>query len=164
MTNIKNALWAGIFFGIIFGTLQGLMHGINAAIIGGPVSGLLFGAIMHWFMHSKVFERHTQIETANGESIIQEGGANHLRNGKAVGGKLYLLTNQLLFKSHDFNLQNHELVMDIDQINNITFYNSFGLVPNGLAVWLKDGGKEKFVVSGRQQWKMEIEKRRAAKA
>ena len=46
----------------------------------------------------------------------------------------------------------------IDQINDVTFYNNLGIIPNGLAISLKDGRQEKFVVSGRQHWKTEIEK------
>jgi len=68
------------------------------------------------------------------------------------------LTDKLQFKSHSFNLQNHELVIYIDQIKVIAFYNNLGIVPNGLAISLKDGRQEKFVVSGRQLWKAEIEK------
>ncbi|MDD4991514.1 MAG: hypothetical protein PHR83_04695 [Paludibacter sp.] len=161
MTKIRNSIWAGIFFGVFFGTVQGFTHGINAAIITGPLSGLLFGTLIHLFVNSKVVKRQTQIETQDGESIIHSGGANHLKNSESVGGKLYLLTDKLQFKSHSFNIQNHELVIYIDQIKDITLYNNLGIVPNGLAISLKDGRQEKFVVNGRQLWKTEIEKLRA---
>jgi hypothetical protein len=161
MTKIKNSILAGIFFGVSFGTFQGFMHGINAAIISGPISGLLFGIFIHLFVNSKAVKRQTQIETKDGESIIHSGGANHFKNSEGVGGKLYLMNDKLQFKSHSFNLQNHELAIYIDQIKDITFYNNLGIVPNGLAISLKDGRQEKFVVSGRQLWKTEIEKLRA---
>lgn len=161
MTKIKNSIGAGILFGIFFGIMQGIMHGTNAAIISAPISGLFFGIFIHLFVNSKAVKRQTQIETKDGESVIHSGGANHLKNSEGVGGKLYLLTDKLQFKSHSFNLQNHELVIYIDQIKDITFYNNLGIVPNGLAISLKDGRKEKFVVSGRQLWKTEIEKLRA---
>ncbi len=161
MTKIKSSILAGIAFGLLFGTFQAFMYGINTAIISGPISGLLFGIFIHLFVNSKVVKRQTQIETKDGESIIHSGGANHLKNSEGVGGKLYLLTDKLQFKSHSFNLQNHELMINIDQIKDITFYNNLGIVPNGLAISLKDGRQEKFVVSGRQVWKTEIEKLRA---
>jgi hypothetical protein len=161
MTKIKNSILAGIVFGLLFGTFQGFTHGINAAIITGPISGLLFGIFIHLFVNSKAVKRQTQIETKDGESVIHSGGANHLKNSEGVGGKLYLLTDKLQFKSHSFNLQNHELAISIDQIKDITFYNNLGIVPNGLAISLKDGRQEKFVVSGRQLWKTKIEKLRA---
>jgi len=163
MIKIKTSILAGIAFGLLLGTFLGFMHGINAAIITGPISGLLFGIFIHLFGNSKTVKRQTQIETKDGESIIHSGGANHLKNSEGVGGKLYLLSDKLQFKSHSFNLQNHELVIYIDQIKDITFYNNLGIVPNGLAVSLKDGRQEKFVVSGRQLWKTEIEKLRAIK-
>lgn len=159
MTKIKNSILAGIAFGFIFGIFQAFMYGINSAIISGPISGLLFGIFVHLFINSKAFKRQTQIET-DGESIIHSGGANHLKNSEGVGGELYLLTDKLQFKSHSFNLQNHELMIYIDQIKDITFYNNLGIVPNGLAISLKDGRQEKFVVSGRKHWKTEIEKLR----
>ena len=152
---------AGLFFGLFFGTCQAFSHGINSAIISAPISGLLFGLYIHLFGNSKAVKRQTQIETKDGESIIHSGGANHLKNREAVGGKLYLLTDKLQFKSHRLNLQNHELTIHIDQIKDVTFYNNLGIIPNGLAISLKDGRQEKFVVSGRQHWKTEIEKLRA---
>lgn len=163
MTKIKNSILAGIAFGVLFGTFQAFMYGINAAIISGPISGLLFGILMHLFVNSKVVKHQTQIDTKDGESIIHSGGANHLKNSEAVGGKLYLQADKLQFKSHSFNVQNHELTIYIDQIKDLTFYNNLGIIPNGLAISLKDGRREKFVVSGRQLWKTEIEKLRAIK-
>ena len=113
---------------------------------------------MHLFVNSKAIKRQTQIETKVDESIIHSGEANHFKNSEGVGGKLYLLTDKLQFKSHSFNLQNHELTIQIDQIKEITYSNTLGIVPNGLAISLKDGRQEKFVVNGRQLWKTEIEK------
>ena len=158
MTKIKNSILAGLIFGLLFGTFQAFSHGINSAIISTPISGLLFGLFIHLFVNSKAVKRQTQIETEDGERIILSVGANHLKNSEGVGGKLYLLTDKLQFKSHGFNLQNHELMIYIDQIKDITFYNNLGIVPNGLAFSLKDGRQEKFVVNGRQLWKTEIEK------
>jgi len=161
MTKIKSSILVGIVFGLLFGTFQAFMYGINTAIILGPTTGLLFGIFMHLFVNSKAVKRQTQIEITDGESIIHSGGANHLKNNEGVGGKLYLLTDKLQFKSHRFNLQNHELVIYIDQIKDIAFYNNLGIVPNGLAISLTDGRQEKFVVSGRQLWKVEIERLKA---
>ena len=156
MTKIKNSILAGLIFGLLFGTFQVFSNGINYGVISGLISGLLFGMFIHLF--PKAVKRQTQIETKDGESIIHSGSANHLKNREAVGGKLYLLTDKLQFKSHRFNFQNHELTIHIDQIKDVTFYKTLGLVQNGLAISLKDGRKEKFAVSGRQQWKTEIEK------
>jgi len=158
MIKIKNSMLAGLFFGLFFGTCQAFSHGINSAIISAPISGLLFGLYIHLFGNSKAVKRQTQIETKDGESIIHSGGANHLKNREAVGGKLYLLTDKLQFKSHRLNLQNHEFTIHIDQIKEVTFYNNLGIIPNGLAISLEDGRQEKFVVSDRQLWKTEIEK------
>ncbi len=42
----------------------------------------------------------------------------------------------------------------------IRFFNSLGIVPNGLELKLMNGQTEKFVVNGRKQWREEIERQR----
>lgn len=158
MKKYKNSILAGTLFGLIFGTFQAFSNGINYAIISGPISGLLFGIAIYLFVNSKIFKRQTQIETNDDENIIHSGGANHFINGEAVGGRLFLLTDKLKFKSHNFNLQNHEISIYIREILDITYYNTLGIIPNGIKILQKDGKHEKFVVSERRQWKSEIEK------
>jgi hypothetical protein len=98
------------------------------------------------------------IENLDDKSIIHSGRANHFIKGEAVGGKLYLQTDKLQFQSHRFNIQNHGLMIEIEQIKEVSFYNTLGFVPNGLAITTLGGQKEKFVVSDRRLWKEEIEK------
>jgi hypothetical protein len=131
------------------------------ALIAGPISGLAFGTILYFFMTSKSVKKQTQIENIDGQTIIRSGGANHFINGEAVGGKLYLLTDKLQFQSHNFNIQNHGQIIDIEQIKEVSFYNTLGLIPNGLAVTTNGGQIEKFVVNGRRLWKEEIVKLKA---
>lgn len=159
MKNIKNSIFAGLLFGLLFGLSQAISYDINRALIVGPISGLLFGIAIYSFVNSKTVKKQTEIGDVDDKLIIRSGGANHFINGEAVGGKLYLLSDKLQFQSHDFNLQNHGLIIDIGQIKEVSFCNTFGVVPNGLKITTLDGGKEKFVVDGRKRWKEEIEKR-----
>jgi len=163
MTEKRNPIIAGITFGILFGIFLAVRFEIQYALIAGPISGLVFGLAIYFFVTSKTVKKQTQIEDIDGEPIIRSGGANHFKNVEAVGGKLYLFKDKLQFKSHNFNVQNHEQVIDLNQIKDVNFYNTLGIIPNGLAIKKKDGQIEKFVVSGRRIWKEEIEKLKAGR-
>ena len=158
MTEIRNSILSGLAFGLLFGLFFAFRYDITYALIAGPISGLVFGTVVYFFVTSKTVKRQTQIENLDNKPIVHSGGANHFINGEAVGGKLYLLIDKLQFQSHGFNIQNHGLTIEIEQIKEVSFYNTLGLVPNGLAIITLSGQKEKFVVSGRRLWKEKIEK------
>jgi hypothetical protein len=155
---IRNSILAGIAFGLLFGLFLAVPFEIKYALIAGPISGLAFGLAMYFFVTSKTVMQQTQIKNIDGEPIIHSGGANHFKNVEAVGGKLYLLKDKLQFQSHNFNIQNHGLIIDLNQIKEVSFYNTLGLIPNGLLIKKNNGQIEKFVVNGRRIWKEEIEK------
>jgi hypothetical protein len=158
MTEIRNSILSGLAFGLLFGLFLAVRFNIHYALIAGPISGLVFGITLYFFMTSKKVKKQTQIDNPDNKPIIHSSDANHFVNGEAVGGKLYLLTDKLQFQSHGFNIQNHGQIIDLEQIREVRFYNTFGLIPNGLVVTTLDGRTEKFVVSGRRYWKEEIEK------
>lgn len=158
MTEIRNSILAGIAFGILFGLFLAVRFDTSYALIAGPISGIAFGTALYFFVTSKTFKKQTQIENVDGKPIIRSGRANHFINGEAVGGKLYLLTDKLQFQSHSFNIQNHGQIIELQEIKEVSFYNTLGLIPNGLSITTLDGQTEKFVVNGRQLWKEKIEK------
>lgn len=158
MTEKRNSILAGIAFGLLFGLFLAFRFDTNYALIAGSISGLAFGAITYFFVTSKTVKKQTQIENLDGKPIVHSGGANHFINGEAVGGKLYLLIDKLQFQSHKFNVQNHGESIDLSQVKEVSFYNTLGLIPNGLTIKTYDGQIEKFVVNGRRIWKEEIEK------
>lgn len=98
-----------------------------------------------------------QIDKYDSQPIIHAGRANHFRNGEAVGGKLYLLTDKLHFKSHKFNFQNHEYVMKLREIKEVGYFNTLGIISNGLYITTNEK-TEKFIVENRQLWFEEIER------
>jgi hypothetical protein len=161
MTEIKNAILAGLAFSILFGFVLAFQYNARFAFIAGPISGLAFGLIIYFFITSKTVKQQTQIENLDGQVIIHSGGANHFKNGEAAGGKLYLLSNRLHFKSHQFNIQNHECIIELQQIKAVNIYNTLGLIPNGLSIITLNEHKEKFVVNNRKFWKAEIERVRS---
>lgn len=73
-----------------------------------------------------------------------------------MGGKLYLLTDRVQFKSHNFNIQNHSQTILLNDIKEIGFCYTLGIVPNGLFI-TTNSGIEKYVVNNRKIWKDKIE-------
>jgi hypothetical protein len=158
MREIKKSILAGLSFGVLFGLFFAIRFSFEQAIYVGPISGLFFGIAIYYFATSRKVKLQTQIENENMDKIIHSGAANHFINGEAVGGRLYLLTDRIQFKSHNFNISNHELKIDLEQIQQMNFFNTLGLIPNGFEIQTLNGRIEKFVVDGRKQWREEIEK------
>lgn len=158
MTEIRNSILAGIAFAVLFGLFLAFEFDPQYALIAGPICGIAFGTILYFFVTSKTVKKQTQIENHDGKPVIHSDAANHFVNGEAVGGKLYLLTDKLQFQSHGFNIQNHGQIINIEQIKEVRFYNTLGLIPNGLVITTRDGQTEKYVVNNRRLWKEEIEK------
>ena len=153
----KSSILSGIAFGIITGIFIAILADIRFGLIAAPINGLAFGALIYLFLTSKIVNQQTKLDAKVGEQVIYSGGANHFRNIEAVGGKLYLLPDKLEFKSHNFNIQNHSLIIDLNNIKGMRFYNILWIIPTGLEIIMTDGHKEKFVVNSRKKWRKEIE-------
>ena len=92
------------------------------------------------------------LELGNSENLVKQGSANHWQGWEAVGGRLFLTDQRLVFKSHRFNLQKHQTSIGLEEIAFIKPSNIFLVVPNGMSVFLKNGNKEEFVVWNRKDW------------
>jgi hypothetical protein len=162
----KNRLRAGFSFGIgmtIFFLIQNLLLRDNQttnqvvlsiviAIAAGAISGVLFAWLIGLFANSKFVKRTTKIETAADENILFETPANHFKGMEGVGGKLYLTNKRLVFKSHNLNIQNHQLSVLLNDLKKINRYKTLGLVNNGLSITTNDDRIEKFVVEQVENW------------
>ena len=69
-----------------------------------------------------------------------------------MGGKLYLTSKRLVFKSHKLNLQNHQFSVGIAEIQSADRSKTFGVVDNGILVRTTDGKTERFVVQQPAEW------------
>ena len=154
---IKSLVYASIGFALLFGIFIAFINGIWYALIAGPITGALWGLMMYLFVNARKVKEQTILEGVEASEVIYSGGANHFKNAEAVGGTLYLLSDRLAFKSHQVNIQNHTFAIKINNIQDIIFYNTLGLIPNGLKIILKDGAEEKFVVNHRDIWKKNIQ-------
>ena len=98
-------------------------------------------------------EKSISTPILRGEKILQEGLANHWRGIEAVGGRLFLTSQRLIFESHALNIQTGNTVIPLIEINFIE--KGF---PNIINVYSKNNLKNAFVVFGRTKWIKAINK------
>lgn len=153
----------GLFFALLFGIkagqqegIHGLLSGIVSGLALGVLSGVLFGIFMDIFVmiQTKKFESLRSQMTMN-YRVIFEGGANHFMNKESVGGWFFLTSEVLFFKSHQFNIQNHELSIPINSIKSVSPCKVFNFA-TGLKIEKVNGEWEKFVVTNNNEWAAKI--------
>lgn len=154
--NFKKILLAGIPFGITMGLFWGFMSNFTVGILAGIIHGVLFGVSINIFVaiQSKKF-KEVSSSIVGDNDIIMEGAANHFIGKESVGGWLYLTRKEIIFKSHNVNVQKHQMVIPLKQIKGVKTSLTFGLVPNGLQI-VTDTAIEKLVVHKRKEWVQKI--------
>jgi hypothetical protein len=121
-----------------------------ATLVGGFVAGLLFALSMQ-YMAKRLFNK-IKVETDENENVIKEGGANHFKGKEGVGGKLVLTNKRLIFKSHKYNIQNHQDTFELGQIERLHVTKTFKILENGLTLELSNSLKHRFIVDKPQDW------------
>lgn len=96
------------------------------------------------------------------ESIVKEGPANLQKGIEAVGGRLFLTNQRVVFESHAMNIQAGVTEIPLGEVESIQpcwtkFLNLIPLMPNSLALQTRAGQEHKLVLFGRSKWKTEIE-------
>jgi hypothetical protein len=104
----------------------------------------------------RLYEK-AQVETTSNEIILKEAGANHFKGKEGVGGKLVLTNKRLIFKSHKFNVQNHQENFDLVEIVSAQRTKNMKIFNNGLLLALNNKEKHKFVVDEPSEWVSTIE-------
>ncbi|MGN6264716.1 MAG: GRAM domain-containing protein [Ginsengibacter sp.] len=134
-------------------TTKNIIISVVSSLVGGALAGLLFGWLIGLFVNSKLWIQGTKINIESDETILFETGANHLKGAEAVGGKLYLTTKRLTFKSHKLNIQKHELSINLSDIEKAERFKTLGIENNGLAVTISPNDTiERFVVQQPKEW------------
>lgn len=158
--NKKSRIKMGLTFGLmmfVFYVIQDLLNAdaittkvifksVASSLVEAVIGGFLFGWLMGVFANSKFVNKGTQIILNAGEMILHSTPGNHIKGIEAVGGKLYLTNQRLVFKSHKMNIQKHELSIDLNDIAYVQRYKVLSLMNNGLEVVTNQNKKEKFVV------------------
>lgn len=126
--------------------------------IGGLVAGLLFALTMQYA--AKGLVKKVVMNVADDEQIIKEGSANHFKGREGVGGKLVLTNRRLIFKSHQFNMQNHQQTFNLDQIEGVRTTKTLKILENGLTLDLVNNVSHKFIVDEPTDWVDKISNQR----
>ena len=168
--NIESGAIFGIFMAIFYFvqnlltadhlTQKEVLASVISGLIGGTIAGFLFG----WTtgLIAKAMAKGINLVPDEDETILFETGANHFKGIEAVGGKLYLTTKRLIFKSHRFNFQKHTLSINLDEIASVGRYKVWGISNNGLLVKRKSGLTEKFTVVQPEEWLQHLDNKNVA--
>lgn len=94
---------------------------------------------------------------AAGESLVRSGGANMQRGAETAGGKLFLTSERLVFLAHAFNIGSGPSEVPLGLIAEVgtawtKLLGVIPLMPNSIAVTLRDGTVLSYVVTGRKAW------------
>lgn len=160
-TGIITGLFFALSFGILLGIsfqdgMYGLLLGLGLGLAVGLVCGVFFSLCMAFLSkyQTKKFEPLRR-QMAREHRIVFEGKANHFMNKEGVGGWLFLTPEFLFFKSHRFNIQNHELTIPMSLIKSATPC-KLSKFATGLKVEKINGTWETFVVNRNNEWAVRI--------
>jgi hypothetical protein len=90
-----------------------------------------------------------QIELKPNEVVVKAGNSDRFCNGTKIDGKLIVTNQRIYFRGLNGNAGKHDLEITPSEINEVHFFNTGFLSPNGLNVILKDGEELKFRVKQR---------------
>lgn len=88
---------------------------------------------------------------AEGEKVLKNVAANLFRGIEAVGGRMKITSQRVLFEPHEFNFQTKSAEILLEEITEVQKINTLGIVPNGLLIRTKTGEDYRFVVWKRKQ-------------
>jgi hypothetical protein len=163
---MRQVVLGGLAFGVAMGVFLGVMTGSGYyGFHGGFFSGFAFGWALKRFLGitgSAPAAPPLDARAAGfdgDETVLEHGPANHFKGLEGVGGKLFLTERRLRFRSHGFNVQNHDESYPLEDIVAVEPARTLGIIPNGLLVQLRDGRRERFVVTARGSWVASIRRR-----
>ena len=160
---LRTLLFSGLPFGIGMSVFFTVRFGPTRGPIVGMSAGLVFGVAIAGFLALQR-KRFSHVGPYEGEPVLHQGPANHWRGGEARGGWLILTPTRLCFRSHGMNVQNAPLAIALGDIAAVEPRRSLGLIPNGLELARRSGGRERFVLAERAEWIGQLTQARQAHA
>ncbi|MBI2388416.1 MAG: hypothetical protein HYV09_02260 [Deltaproteobacteria bacterium] len=159
------ALIAGAVFGVVLGGVVLIASGdVGRAIVVAIGTGAVFGGLLAFVRRLNSSGALDDAEAASvldeGEQLLHVGVANHFKGIESVGGRLYLTTQRLRFRSHRVNIRVHDEWYPLESVVRVEAARTLGIIPNGLRVHLAGGAVERFVVEGNAAWAERIERAR----
>lgn len=165
---IKSALLFGMAIGIPLTVLRGIsfmtkgtasmLMVISTGLLVGLLSGILFTFLIALFVKWQTigFKKKRE-EMAKEYDIVYDDGANHFVGKEGVGGWLFLTMDHLFFQSHNFNVQNHELMIPLHAIKSVSVCKLLFIFDTGLIIERNNHKMEKFSVANPAKWAEIIE-------
>ncbi|MFH6945021.1 hypothetical protein [Flavobacterium sp. FlaQc-50] len=155
---IKYSILSGLIFAVIMFTYLAYTVKIDIAIIV-SVFILVLSPILFYFKIFSKIDFSIKFQDIDKQLVIYHGMTNHFKDGIAVGGTLYLMSDRLIFQTNLINyIKRHEQIILLNQIEAVEFVKTMGLVSNGILIKNKNSQEEQFVVNKREVWKEHIEK------
>jgi len=91
-----------------------------------------------------------KIDLKPNEVVVKASDSQHLNSNESVGGKLILTNQRVYFKSEERNEYNMEIMPK--EIEEIIYFKTNILSPNGLNIVTKEGKQLKFKIKKRDSW------------
>ncbi|PZX50600.1 GRAM domain-containing protein [Algoriphagus chordae] len=150
---LSHYVWKGEFHDWYVLIFQGLFFGVFMAF-GFPY---VFGKIANSLGVRLGKSIHPALNTS--EEIETEGPANLFRGAEAVGGKLFLTNERLIFKSHKINIRTGQSNFPYETITDVQARKTGKLIDNGLRILTTDGSEFDFVVAERASWMEKLQEK-----
>ncbi|MGL4582163.1 MAG: GRAM domain-containing protein [Flavobacterium sp.] len=122
-------------------------------LLKGLIYSLLLSGLMYYSIKTltKRVELKLQIPLAEGEELQAYGVANMFLGKEAIGGKLGITEDTLVFHSHKFNIQKSTIRIPFEDIKSIKPCKVMWILSNGIEVRTA-AERCVFVVNDRKAW------------
>lgn len=139
---------------------DGVLKSWQSYIVKGLLYGFFFAGLIYYSITklTKKVELKLAIPLAVGEELEAEGVANMFLGKEAIGGKLGITNDTLVFHSHKFNIQKNTVRIPFEDIQSIKPCRVMWMLNNGIEVNTKTD-KCVFVVNDRKTWFEVIQKK-----
>ena len=102
---------------------------------------------MRWIRNS----RNDDDNLRDGEVVVKRVRVHLWRGWEAVGGRLRVTNQRLLFDPQSINIQRAPLVIALSDVESVELAKSLRVVPNAVVVHTTAGESFKFSVGGRRK-------------
>lgn len=154
---LSGAFYTGALY-LLNNYLDEPMYNSTTLAIQGVSFGLFFGFGFPFLMKKygkKAISsagKSIEIKLSENEIVDYEGPANLFRGVESVGGKLFLTTKRVIFKSHKLNIQTGETDIEYSSISEVHPRKTGGIIDNGIRIKTHDGKDFDLVVNDRENW------------
>ncbi len=156
MNNFQRFLLAPIIYTVFMFVFFWFEYDPVKAILGGLMAGLMFG-IFYYFYETHRMKKQLRKDGLDKEQVKYFNAANYVVKKDSQGGRLYLLSDRLVFKFHKPKTADAQKEIPLEQIQLVETDMSKGLLFKGLGIKTNSGELLDFRIFAPKKWKAEIE-------